>query len=472
MKLKQLSSVILFTCLPISTTFAAALDRSGQSIQAFLQPDNYFEAGISILDPSVSGVDNQGKATGDMADDYYFINAAIKAQLTEHISFGLIYDQPYGAAVTYSGENGFVSGPNDSLLPKAMTDGIIAQRMPQLLDQAAEQLLGPGKTFDDVAPQLQNFVRRQVERQANAAVDQVNNYLNANVTGGTEVDVDTQNLSFIFGYQPSKNWNLYAGGVYQSIKGDLALRGTTYTLYNGYTADISENSAAGWLAGVAYEIPEIALKVSATYRSEIDHDVDMREDITMLMPAAALLGLEQQGQAIQDSYGKTKITTPQSVNLDFQSGIMQGTILFGNVRWVEWSKFAIQPHKFGLLSQVVGSLGLVDRPEGFNLVDYSKDQWSANLGVGRMFSPKWSGTVSVGWDSGAGNPAPTLGPTEGFWNVGLGARFTPQPGSEISLGAKYLWLGDADAHTGAHTPAGRFSDNDALAYGLKIAQRF
>ena len=471
MKLTQLGSAMLFACLPL-TTFAAALDRSGQSMQSFFQPGNYFEAGISVLDPNVSGIDNQGTRTGDMADDYYFVNAAIKAQLTDRISFGLLYDQPYGAAVTYSGENAFVAGPNDSLLPKPMTDAIIAQRMPQLLDQAAEKLLGPGKTFDDVAPQLQNFVRRQVEREANAGVDKVNQYLNDNVTGGTTVDVNTQNLAFVFGYQPTKNWNLYAGGVYQTVKGDVALRGTTYSLYNGYEADIAENHAAGWLAGIAYEIPEIALKVSATYRSEIEHSTHIKENITMLMPAAALLGLEEQALAIQNSKAKTKITTPQSVNLDFQSGIMADTILFGNVRWVEWSNYSIQPHQFGQLSQIIGNLGLVDKPNGFNLVDYSEDQWSANLGLGRMFNPKWSGTLSVGWDSGAGNPAPTLGPTEGFWNVGVGARFTPQPGSEISVGAKYLWLGDARAHTGAHTPAGNFTDNDAIAYGLKIAQRF
>jgi len=52
--------------------------------------------------------------------------------------------------------------------------------------------------------------------------------------------------------------------------------------------------------------------------------------------------------------------TPQSVNLDFQSGIMADTIAFGNVRWVQWSKFAIRPAQF---AQVADALGpLVGRP--------------------------------------------------------------------------------------------------------------
>jgi len=33
----------------------------------------------------------------------------------------------------------------------------------------------------------------------------------------------------------------------------------------------------GWLAGVAFQLPEIALKTSLTYRSEIEHSVNARE---------------------------------------------------------------------------------------------------------------------------------------------------------------------------------------------------
>ncbi|MDR0066321.1 long-chain fatty acid transporter, partial [Acinetobacter sp. 11520] len=80
--------------------------------------------------------------------------------------------------------------------------------------------------------------------------------------GGTKVEVDTQNLAMVFGFQPNKNWNLYAGGVYQTIKGNISLRGQAYSIYNGYDADIKETGGVGWLAGFAYQIPEIALKAS------------------------------------------------------------------------------------------------------------------------------------------------------------------------------------------------------------------
>ncbi len=55
MKLKTLTTAMILATVPMTGAFAAALDRSGQSISAFLQPGNYFEAGISVLDPNVSG---------------------------------------------------------------------------------------------------------------------------------------------------------------------------------------------------------------------------------------------------------------------------------------------------------------------------------------------------------------------------------------------------------------------------------
>ncbi|MCP6576659.1 hypothetical protein NL496_28595, partial [Klebsiella pneumoniae] len=54
--------------------------------------------------------------------------------------------------------------------------------------------------------------------------------------------------------------------------------------------------------------------------------------------------------------GKTTTITPQSVNLDFQTGIMANTVTFANVRWVNWKDFSIRPYKFGKVSEAVGGL--------------------------------------------------------------------------------------------------------------------
>jgi len=406
MKLKPISNAILLATLPTTAVFAGGLDRSGQSIQAFLQPGNYAEAGISVLDPDVKGKSSvrslgnsfNGEKIDDMAEDYYFVNTAIKVQATDKISLGLIYDQPYGADASYS-----TNGPLSSF-------------------SAAGE--------------------------------------------GTKVEVKTQNITALIGYQPNENWNLYAGPVWQTVEADISLRGAAYIspldptkALSGYNIKIDEKEAYGWLAGFAYSIPEIALKASVTYRSEIKHKATGTESFTFAQSTTLAPGFTvPAGTTVPMSNERVDAITPQSVNLDFQSGVAQNTIAFANIRWVHWDQFAVTPV-------------FLKANSGNNLIDYSDDQWSANIGVGHKFNDKWSASTSVGWDSGAGNPVTTLGPTEGYWSLGLGAQYSPAANYFIQAGVKHLWLGDATAQTGGN-PVGEFEDNNAWAYGMKIGYRF
>ena len=431
MKLKTLTTAMILATVPMTGAFAAALDRSGQSISAFLQPGNYFEAGISVLDPNVSGkVRNgytphaalpassaglQNTSVGEMAGDYYFPSAALKLQVTDNFSFGLIYDQPFGAEVEYS-----TGTQKTTALPGPLAP------------------LGNQGAFH-------------------------------NGTEGTSVEVKSQSISMLFGYQPTENFNFYAGPVYQTIKGDVQLRGLAYggnATFGGYNASIKETGDIGWLAGAAFQIPDIALKASVTYRSEIEHSVNVKESFNS---AGLLAGLNAAPSL------NTDITTPQSVNLDFQTGIMANTVAFANVRWVDWSSFSIQPYKFGLASKSAAIQAQTGKSE-FDLVAYTDDQISATVGVGRKLNDQWAGNVSVGWDSGAGNPITTLGPTEGYWNLGLGAQFSPTPQTFIAGGVKYFWLGDAKAQSAAQFDTANyvaeFKDNHAIAYGLKMGYKF
>ena len=430
MKIKTLTAA-LACALPVTGAFAAALDRSGQSMSAFLQPGNYFEAGISVLDPNVSGkVRNgytpnaalpassaglQNTSVGEMAEDYYFPSAALKLQVTDNFSFGLIYDQPFGAEVEYS-----TGTQKTTALPGPLAP------------------LGNQGAFH-------------------------------NGTEGTSAEVKSQSISMLFGYQPTENFNFYAGPVYQTVEGDVQLRGLAYggnATFGGYNASIKETGDIGWLAGAAFQIPDIALKASVTYRSEIEHSVNVKESFNS---AGLLAGLNAAPSL------NTDITTPQSVNLDFQTGIMANTVAFANVRWVDWSSFSIQPYKFGLASKNATVQAQTGKSE-LDLVGYTDDQISATVGVGRKLNDQWAGNVSVGWDSGAGNPVTTFGPTEGYWNVGLGAQFSPTPQTFIAGGVKYFWLGDAKAQTASQfdTPnyVAEFEDNNAIAYGLKLGYRF
>src|SRR5690606_40267020 len=149
----------------------------------------------------------------------------------------------------------------------------------------------------------------------------------------------------------------------------------------------------------AFQIPEIALKASVTYRSEIDHDINIDETlgyVTNTLVSGRFPPLQASNiNAINASSGNTQITTPQSVNLDLQSGIMENTVAFAQVRWVDWSSFAIRPYKFGQLSSQL-TQAVAGTPHGFDFIASEKDQISANVGVGRKFNDQWAGTVKIG----------------------------------------------------------------------------
>ena len=99
----------------------------------------------------------------------------------------------------------------------------------------------------------------------------------------------------------------------------------------------------------------------------------------------------------------TKITTPQSVNLDFQTGVYKDTLIFLNARWVNWKETTIRPTQFGALTELAtAELSQGTYAGGFNLDDYHKDQYSATFGLGHQFTDRWSASTDVSWDSGTG----------------------------------------------------------------------
>lgn len=274
--------------------------------------------------------------------------------------------------------------------------------------------------------------------------------------------VKTESLSSIIGYQPNKNWNLYGGVVVQSLEAESHAHGAGFKWMN-YDMKAPKETGNGWLAGVAYSVPEIALQVALTYRSEIDHKVnDMTESVAIESPAGVIIDFGTETTS-------ATLTTPQSVNLDLQTGIAKGTVAFANVRWVDWNKNPVRPPKLYESTEILTG-------KGTTLVSYYDDQISANLGVGRKLSPKWGGNVSVGWDSGAGELVSTQGPVNGYWNVGAGLKFNPQPNYDISFGVKYFWLGDAKSQSasdfGTSNYDAEFTDNSLWAYGLKLGYRF
>ena len=255
-------TVALAALSAASIASAAGLDRSGQDITAFLQDGLYAEAVYTYLDADVSGHDNayvgadknayqQGNKIDDIAESYDFFRYGVKTDINDTFSVGILYDEPFGAAADYSGDNKFVDQN-----PASPRNG-----------------------------------------------------------EGTNVEVRTENITGILGakFGENKEFQVYGGPVAQRVQADVKLRGTAYQAANGYTTHITADQDYGWLAGVAYSKPEIALQAALTYRSEIDHTLGLSEVFPALAGAIP--------NAATGVNGEIDITTPKSVNFDFQTGI-------------------------------------------------------------------------------------------------------------------------------------------------------
>nr|WP_309596837.1 outer membrane protein transport protein [Moraxella osloensis] len=483
------------TLSTVSIANAAGLDRSTQPSWAFTEQGTFAYVEHITIDPTIEGKDNAkvattdanftaGRNVPDMAEDYQFLNFGAKADVNDTISVGAFFDQPWGADVEYSGDNNFVGTPtaviggiyadvtkalqasNPAAPPvtnandlQAVINTINAGQasLPTLQNQLAQ--VNAGLTTPNLPTAVKDQLTIQKNRletgiaTINKGVASLPTLLRAQavtgnlskVDGGTNVSITSQNFTGLLGVKlgEKKNIQIYGGPTIQRLEGDVHLRGNAYKTASGYDANITRDTAYGWMAGIAYLKPEIALKAALTYRSEIDHDVNMTENFPAL--GAAGVGTNE-----------ITITMPKSVNLDFQTGINPTTLLTAKARWVPWSDFAIKPKIYGSAS-------------GLNLISYDDDAWTAEVGLGKKLSPQLAISGAVGYDSGAGNPITSLGPVEGNWNVGLGAKYNLTPEWAVSGGVKYLMFGDAKAKLPDGSIVGDFQDNDGWVYGLRLS---
>lgn len=346
--------------------FSGGIERTPQSTDVIFESGNYVELSFGIVSPEISGsVQNGTRTSGDLAQSHRQPGFAIKHQVSDHISAALVYDQPYGADVSY----------------------------PQGVDYP--------------------------------------------FAGATAV-FDTYAWTGILKYKFDNNVSILAGIRYQTVSAEAGIPAIA-----NYIVDGGQDSGLGYLVGVAYEKPEIALRITLTYHSSIDHTLSARE--SSALTSGTVLNSD------------TDFATPQSVNLKFQTGIAPNTLLFGGVRWVEWSEFDLSPEHYSQLTR------------GLSLVSFRDDVFTYSLGLGHRFNETWSGSISMNYEKSNGGTVSNLGPKDGLIGLSVGAKYTRGP-MEISGGVNYTMIGDANTRTTAGLSD--FTDNDALSFGVKVAYRY
>lgn len=243
----------------------------------------------------------------------------------------------------------------------------------------------------------------------------------------TAAELNSVALTGILRYKIDENFSVHGGLRGQRINADIVLP-------NGTPVELEDSTAFGYLVGAAYERQDIALRVALTYFSEIEHTFD-----------TTTAGVFEE---------ELEVTTPQAVNLDFQTGIAADTLLFGSIRWAEYSAVQVVP-----------------TPVGVSITDID-DGFTYTLGVGRKFTDDFSASISASLDTeGDDDLVSPLGPTNGSTSIGVAGQYKFNDNVTLSGGVRYIMLGDAIAAP-SDVPRVDFEDNDAIAVGFKIGYNF
>ena len=227
----------------------------------------------------------------------------------------------------------------------------------------------------------------------------------------------------------------------ERIGAEVSLGGLAYGSFAGYRWTGDDDWGVGWVAGASWERPEIGLRVALTYGSEIRHALDSQE---------VLFG--------QAGGSTTEITMPQSLNLDFQTGVTPRTLVYGSVRWVDWNGWEVAP---AALDAAFGPL-----------ITFESDAWTYRLGVGRQLTDALSAGVEIAHETAIDTMQSPLSPYDGYTALTIGSSYALPSGVTLTGAVGYHVLGDAEVTTPGNPVPARFDDNHALAAQLRIGISF
>lgn len=242
----------------------------------------------------------------------------------------------------------------------------------------------------------------------------------------TKLKTDNYGLtcSYKFDVGPGQ-FRVIGGAFYQEIEGFKTrlvapIPAPASAVFNGTGRLEMGDESWGWRAGVAYEIPEYALRASLVYNSRVDYDLTGTLDLTQIPTSGA-------NPFVGKRFGVFgSAQAPDSLELKLQSGIAPDWLAFGSVKWTNWS--LIQSLGFC----PVASSGLSCPPGGVTSLDLMyRDGWTVSGGIGHKFNDKLAGAVSLTWDRGTSTG---VGTSTDTWTLGAGIQYAVTDNIEWRLG--------------------------------------
>ncbi|MEF2545939.1 long-chain fatty acid transporter [Aurantimonas sp. E1-2-R+4] len=200
------------------------------------------------------------------------------------------------------------------------------------------------------------------------------------------------------------------------------------------TVDTRGDYEFGYRVGLAYEKPEIALRAQVLYRSEVTHDTFTGTGTVAVAGDAYVIGGGGQQVVIPNvappvgtplavgTSSFNEVTSPQSLYINAQTGIAEGTLLLGSFRWTDWST-----NKSAISSITTGG---VTRS---SVSPYNwRDGYTASIGIGRAFTDEIAGAISIGYDRGVSTGSETT--YTDLYTMAGGVSFKANKWSEVRVG--------------------------------------
>lgn len=273
-------------------------------------------------------------------------------------------------------------------------------------------------------------------------------------------DVDLNSTALLARYNMNDNIS-FIGGVTQNV-----IRGGNVTTLAG-SYDVSGKTEMGYVAGLAYSIPEIALRAELIYQPKTKFATT-----TSFVPNAATvasadasgplagLGAAAVTTLLTDANSATALGLPDTMAINFQTGIAADTLLTASYRKTSWGKSQIK----------------ISAPVAIETT--FKDTVSYSLGIGRKFTDSLSGSITYAKEPGTGATSTSLfSVSDGSDAISIGLQYQ-RDNMTVSGGISQRNVGDMTVDPGFTAPnplAGhtmKYTGNTVTAMGLKIAFAF
>lgn len=265
--------------------------------------------------------------------------------------------------------------------------------------------------------------------------------LGSNVDFTIEADLKMPTLAALGRYKVTDNISVFGGIKRVTVNDGANLKLGSNLVSAGGVIDeqshwiLSETSEMGMIYGAAYEMPDIAFRVSLM----IEDDIDLTIATTV-------------GAGVAPAAGNSTASIGDAMTLDFQSGIAEDTLLFGSIRNSKWKDNQVS------VPTAAGSAQVSDFDDGT----------SYSLGVGRKISDDLSLSISAFYDGGDGNDASELSPTGSNRSISFGGKYAIAENADLSGGINYSMRGDATTSNLGAT----LNDSTVMTIGASVAFKF